>query len=190
MTNWASITVCKESYTIPRLYCTALFLPLWLFKPWRWSTVQHTVYSNLSLIKISAELWSPYWCSVLKWSSSSGKNWKPFHLRGLKGSKEHQITLPVVFLFFPQKLITNCTFVERGLCQVGAGRTALGFRLSASKWGLLYFTPWPRDQKEPHRKNREIYDTSRPSETPWPGNEEATNCQVSRKWSGLLWGYF
>lgn len=61
--------------------------------------------------------------SVLKWSSSSGKNWKPFHLRGLKGSKEHQITLPVVVLSFPppQKLVTNCTFVGLGLCQAGAG---------------------------------------------------------------------
>lgn len=170
------------------LHCV---FPLCPHRPQQWSSVYHTIYSNLSLIKISAELWCPYWCYVLKWSSSSGKNWKPFHLRGLKGSKEHQITLPVVFLFFPLKLVTNCTFVGRGLCQAGAGGTALGFRLwrpCQLQNGVCFISPPDlRAQKEPRRKNREIYDTSRPSETPRLGNEEAANCRVSRKWRSLLY---
>lgn len=141
------LTINKHT---PFIVCAVLhyFGPLCPLRMRRWSTIHQTIYSNLSLIKISAELWSPYWCSVLKWSSSSGKNWKPFHLRGLKGSKEHQITLPVVFLFFsPQKLVTNCTFVGRGPCQAGAGgdcpRVQALETLSVSKWGLLYFTLWP-----------------------------------------------
>ncbi|TNN80173.1 hypothetical protein EYF80_009498 [Liparis tanakae] len=42
------------------------------------------------------------------------------------------------------KLVTNCTFVGRGLCQAGAGgdcpRVQALETLSVSKWGLLYFT--------------------------------------------------
>lgn len=144
MTTWASLTAFKHA-THP---CTAaLFLPLCPLRLRRWSTVHHTIYSNLSLIKISAELWSPYWCSVLKWSSSSGKNWKPFHLRGLKRSKEHQITLPVVFLFFPSEACNKLHLCRtRPLSGRGWGdcpRVQALETLSASKWGLLYFTLWP-----------------------------------------------
>lgn len=168
--------VCKETVTtaglcgrrlrgcaaISRLCNAVLLLPLCPLGLQRWSTVHHTIYSNLSLIKISAELWSLYWCSVLKWSSSSGKNWKPFHLRGLKGSKEHQITLPVVFLFFLslQKLVTNCTFVGRGLCQAGAGGTALGFRLwrpCQLQNGVCFISPSDPRPKKSHAGKTERY---------------------------------
>ena len=134
-------------YAISRPCNAALFFAPLPLQTERWSTVFHTIYSNLSLIKISAELWSPCWCSVLKWSSLSGKNWKPFHLRGLKGSKEHQITLPVVFLFFPSEACNKLHLCRtRPLSGRGWGDCpwvqALE-TLSASKWGLLYFTPWP-----------------------------------------------
>lgn len=185
--TFAVQSVCKGTFLI----CVLLryFLPLCPFRPRRWSRVYLTIYSNLSLIKISAELWSPCCCSVLKWSSLSGKNWKPFHLRGLKGSKEHQITLPVVFLFFsPQKLVTNCTFVGRGLCQTGAGGTALGFRLwrpCQLQNGVCFISPPdPRPKKEPRRKNRKIYDISKPSETPRLGNEGRCKVQSEQKMKG------
>lgn len=94
---------CKPQSVPTKIWChfsLLLSLPSFTsFKPLQWCVLHLTTYSNLSLIKISAELWSPCWYSALKWSSLV-KNWKPFHLRGLKGSKEHQITLPVVFLFF------------------------------------------------------------------------------------------
>lgn len=78
-----------------------LFLPLCPLRPRQCSTAHTPQYTVICLrlkILLSFEALSG---SVLKWSSLSGKNWKPFHLRGLKGSKEHQITLSVVFLLPP-----------------------------------------------------------------------------------------
>lgn len=152
-------------------------------------TPQYTVICLWLKILLSFEALSG---SVLKWSSLSGKNWKPFHLRGLKGSKEHQITLPVVFLLPPpppeacNKLHLCRARPLSGWGWAGKRRgsvAALGFRLwrpcQLQNGGLLYFTPWPQAQKEPRRKNREIYDTWRPGRTPQQGNEEAANCRVS-----------
>lgn len=158
----ASLTACKD--TTPFLVCVMLcyFCP---FAPsdrgdGAQYITQYTVICLWLKFLLSFEARSG---SVLKWSSSSGKNWKPFHLRGLKGSKEHQITLPLVFRFFfspPQKLVTNCTFVGRGLCQAGAGGTALGFRLwrpCQLQNGVCFISPSDPRPKKSHAGKTERY---------------------------------
>ena len=123
-----------------------------------------------------------------------GKNWKPFHLKGLKGSKEHQITLPVVFFFSSSgacnklRLCRTQPLSGRGWGNCPQVQTLE--TLSASKWGLLYFTPWPKAKKEPRRKNRKIYDTSRPTETPQLGNEEARTAEWAENEVAYCRGFF
>lgn len=149
MTTRASLAACKD--TTPFLVCVMLcyFLPLAPLDCGDGAQyiTQYTVICLWLKFLLSFEAHSG---SVLKWSSSSSKNWKPFHLRGLKGSKEHQITLPVVFRFFFFLLSEACNKLHlcrtRPLSGRGWGdcpRVQALETLSASKWGLLYFTLWP-----------------------------------------------
>lgn len=205
MTTHASLTAWKD--TTAFLVCVVLcyffpFAPLRLQRGAQYIT-QYTVICLWLKFLLSFEAHTG---SVLKRSSSSGKNWKPFHLRGLKGSKEHQITLPVVFHFFffpPQKLVTNCTFVRRGLCQAGAGGTALGFRLWRP-WqlqnGVCFISPSDPRPKKSHAGKTERYtihqgpvklhswEMRKPKTAEWAENEGAY-CRRSFNTTIPIWGW-
>lgn len=144
-----------------------LFLPLCPLRLWRWSTAHAPQYTVICLRLKILLIFEALSGSVLKWSSLSGKNWKAFHLGGLKGSKEHQITLPVVFLpppTPPQKLVTNCTFVGRGLCQAGAGQRGEVLPLGSDwgdpvsfKMGVCFISPSDPRPRKSHAGKTERY---------------------------------